>query len=41
MDDTLVDAGELELFEKYSGDLAGYLSQFRNPVRPRKFRVKK
>jgi hypothetical protein len=27
MDDTLVDAGELELFEKYSGDLAGYLKR--------------
>ncbi len=27
MDDTLVDAGELELFEKYSGDLADYLKR--------------
>jgi hypothetical protein len=27
MDDTLVDAGELELFEKYSGDFVGYLKR--------------
>jgi hypothetical protein len=27
MDDTLVDVGELELFEKYSGDLVGYLKR--------------